>query len=75
MDVNEWFFSLPPERQAVLHEDKWMLANAVAQAATEAEREACSKVCEALYDDSGPACDDHPTAYQAAEAIRMRANV
>ena len=46
MDVNKWFLSLPPERQAVLREDKWMLANAVAQAATEAEREACAKVCD-----------------------------
>lgn len=27
-DVNEWFVSLPPERQAILKEDRWMLAGA-----------------------------------------------
>ena len=51
MDVNKWFLSLPPERQAVLREDKWMLANAVAQAATEAER---VRICAAIK-----AEDDH----------------
>lgn len=27
-NFNEWFSSLPRERQEVLREDKWMLANA-----------------------------------------------
>jgi hypothetical protein len=26
--MNDWFLSLPPERQAILREDKWMLAEA-----------------------------------------------
>lgn len=46
MDINQWFLTLPPERQAVLREDKWMLAGAVAQAATELEREACAQGCD-----------------------------
>lgn len=28
MDVNSWFLSLTPERQAILRDDKWMLASA-----------------------------------------------
>lgn len=46
MNVNQWFLSLAPERQAVLREDKWMLAEAASQAATELEREACAQMCE-----------------------------
>jgi hypothetical protein len=70
MDVNKWFLSLPPERQAVLREDKWMLANAAAEAAAEAEREACSdKVCRLARRLSG-------TAKSLARkcAILMRSN-
>lgn len=37
-----------------------------------AEREACAKTCESLYETIGPACDDHPTAYDAEQAIRAR---
>lgn len=36
MDFNAWFNALPPERQAVLREDKWMLANAAFEAASAA---------------------------------------
>lgn len=31
--LNEWFLSLHPERQKVLSEDKWLLANAAFEAA------------------------------------------
>lgn len=37
-----------------------------------AEREACAKVCDDLYETTGPACDDHPTTDDAARAIRAR---
>lgn len=30
--VNDWFLSLPPERQAVLRDDKWLLADAAFEA-------------------------------------------
>lgn len=73
MNVNQWFLSLPPERRAILREDKWMLAEAVARAATALESEACAQVCDALYDAPGLACYDHPTADDAARAIRKRA--
>lgn len=46
MDVNQWFLSLPPEHQAVLCDDKWLLANAAVQAATKIEREARTKAIE-----------------------------
>jgi len=46
MDVNEWFLTLPLKRQAVLREDKWMLANAAAQAAIKAERERCALIAD-----------------------------
>lgn len=67
MDVNKWFLSLPPERQAVLREDKWMLANAAAQAATEAEREACAKLCEETS-------SEEAEGKSLAEDIRARSN-
>lgn len=35
MTFNEWWLSLPVGRQKVLIEDKWMLANAAFEAATE----------------------------------------
>jgi hypothetical protein len=72
MDVNKWFLSLPPERQAMLREDKWMLANAAAQAATEAEREACATIC----DTKGAIKYAGLTiGEQCATAIRKRSNV
>lgn len=69
MDVNKWFLSLPPERQAVLREDKWMLANAAAQAATEAEREACANVARKYEPDER--CSG---VMYASDEIRMRSN-
>lgn len=32
MTLNEWFLSLPPGRQAILRDDKWMLADAAFEA-------------------------------------------
>lgn len=46
-----------------------------AQKVAAAEREACAKVCDDLYETIGPACDDHPTADDAARAIRARADL
>lgn len=40
------------------------------RAAWFAGAEACAKVCDGLYESTGPACDDHPTADDAARAIR-----
>lgn len=37
-----------------------------------AEREACAKVCDSLYDESKLACGGPPTAEDAAKAIRGR---
>lgn len=34
-DLNDWFLSLEPERQAILRDDKWMLANAAYRAGAE----------------------------------------
>lgn len=47
MDVNQWFLGLPEGRQKVLRDDKWLLAQAAADAATAKEREACAKFLEA----------------------------
>lgn len=33
--MNDWFLALPPERQAILREDKWMLAEAAFAAGRE----------------------------------------
>lgn len=33
--LNDWFLSLSPERQAILREDKWMLAEAAFAAGRE----------------------------------------
>lgn len=46
-DFNGWFFALPKERQEVLREDKWMLANAAFEHAL-AERDALAARCLAL---------------------------
>ena len=45
MTFNEWFCSLPEGRQAVLLEDKWMLAQAAFEAGEASERDACANVC------------------------------
>ncbi len=37
-NVNSWFMSLPSGRQDILREDKWMLVEAVAEAAQEHQR-------------------------------------
>ena len=71
MDVNQWFVSLPPERQAVLREDKWMLANAAAQASAEAEREACAVECD-LIADNAMSVGEVQFADVCAAAIRER---
>lgn len=42
--LNEWFLSLPKERQQVLIEDKWTLANA----AFEAQNEKLERAIQAL---------------------------
>ena len=72
MDVNKWFLSLPPERQAVLREDKWMLANAAAQAAEAAEREAASMICDEVAKDWNNF--DDVTAYKIKRLVNERSN-
>lgn len=74
MDVNKWFLSLPPERQAVLREDKWMLANAAAQAATEAERDACKQVIADSLHNKAAHIDDRKCYRRAIAAIDERSN-
>lgn len=52
--LNDWFLSLPPERQAILREDKWMLAEAAFAAGREqavlAPKILSEKVFEAGFD-------------------------
>ena len=43
MDLNDWFLNLPPERQAILREDRWMLARAAWEAATQIAHLECAK--------------------------------
>jgi hypothetical protein len=38
--LNEWFLSLSEERQKILREDKWMLANAAFEFAYQSGRDA-----------------------------------
>lgn len=45
MTFNDWFLNLSPERQAIIREDKWMLANAAFEAGKEAEREVVYQAC------------------------------
>jgi hypothetical protein len=69
--LNDWFLSLPPERQAILREDKWMLAEAAFAAGREqavrASKILPEKVFEAGFDIteiSGEVWDDLMQKYR-----------
>lgn len=44
MTLNEWLLSLPKEEQAMLAEDKWMLANRAWEAALKSKPDAVAKL-------------------------------
>lgn len=84
MTFNEWFCSLPEQRQAILRDDKWMLAQAAYKAG---ERDGRKQVEAVAGNAVGLAilaerevcaniCDhEHGTAGDAADKIRLRSNV